>query len=121
MPNRLSGERALDRVLHPQTLRNRYTVMRKNILERLERIDRLIRIKGTGNPAKLAARLKMSERSLYQYLNLMRELGAPIKFDQFRDTYYYSEDGQFIISFQRSLNEKQKTISALIQTEVQVA
>ncbi len=32
--------------------------MRKNILERLERIDRLIRIKGTGTPAELAARLK---------------------------------------------------------------
>lgn len=75
--------------------------MRKNILERLERIDRLIRIKGTGTPAELAARLKMSERNIYQYLNLMRDLGAPIKFDPYRETYYYSEDGQFIICFQR--------------------
>ncbi len=75
--------------------------MRKNILERLERIDRLIRIKGTGGPAELAARLKMSERNIYQYLNLMRDLGAPIKFDPYRETYYYSEEGQFIICFQR--------------------
>ena len=74
--------------------------MRKNILERLERIDRLIRIKGTGTPAELAARLKMSERNIYQYLNLMRDLGAPIKFDPSRETYYYSEEGQFIICFQ---------------------
>lgn len=80
--------------------------MRKNILERLERIDRLIRIKGTGTPAELAARLKMSERNIYQYLNLMKELGAPIKFDPFRETYYYSEEGQFIICFQRSKNEE---------------
>lgn len=79
--------------------------MRKNILERLERIDRLIRIKGTGTPAELAARLKMSERNIYQYLNLMKELGAPIKFDPFRETYYYSEDGQFIICFQRATKE----------------
>lgn len=75
--------------------------MRKNILERLERIDRLIRIKGTGSPAELAARLKMSERNIYQYLNLMRDLGAPIKFDPYRETYYYSEAGQFIVCFQR--------------------
>jgi predicted DNA-binding transcriptional regulator YafY len=75
--------------------------MRKNILERLERIDRLIRIKGTGSPAELAARLKMSERNIYQYLNLMRDLGAPIKFDPYRETYYYSEEGQFIVCFQR--------------------
>jgi predicted DNA-binding transcriptional regulator YafY len=74
--------------------------MRKNILERLERIDRLIRIKGTGTPAELAARLKMSERNIYQYLNLMRDLGAPIKFDPYRETYYYSEEGQFVICFQ---------------------
>lgn len=79
--------------------------MRKNILERLERIDRLIRIKGTGTPAELAARLKMSERNIYQYLNLMKDLGAPIKFDPFRETYYYSEDGQFIICFQRATKE----------------
>jgi predicted DNA-binding transcriptional regulator YafY len=86
--------------------------MRKNILERLERIDRLIRIKGTGGPAELAARLKMSERNIYQYLNLMRDLGAPIKFDPYRETYYYSEEGQFIVCFQRfesdETNDKDK-------------
>lgn len=80
--------------------------MRKNILERLERIDRLIRIKGTGSPAELAARLKMSERNVYQYLNLMRDLGAPIKFDPYRETYYYSEEGQFIVCFQRFEGEE---------------
>lgn len=95
--------------------------MRKNILERLERIDRLIQIKGTGNPGKLAARLKMSERSLYQYLSLMRELGAPIKFDQFRETYYYSEDGQFTISFQRSPNAEQKTLARILGETAKVA
>ncbi len=30
----------------------------------------------------------------------MRDLGAPIKFDPYRETYYYSEEGQFIICFQ---------------------
>jgi predicted DNA-binding transcriptional regulator YafY len=74
--------------------------MRKNILERLERIDHLIRIKGTGAPAELAKRLNMSQRNVYQYLNLMREMGAPIKFCPFRESYYYSEEGGFAIRFQ---------------------
>jgi predicted DNA-binding transcriptional regulator YafY len=74
--------------------------MQKNILERLERIDHLIRIKGTGSPSELAKRLNMSQRNIYQYLNLMREMGAPIKFCPFRETYYYSEEGQFMTRFQ---------------------
>jgi len=74
--------------------------MQKNILQRLERIDYFIRIKGTGTPAELARRLNMSERNVYQYLNLMREMGAPIKFCPFRQTYFYSEDGQFLTRFQ---------------------
>ncbi len=80
-------------------------LMRKNILERLERIDHLIRIKGTGSPADLAKRLNMSQRNIYQYLNLMRDMGAPIKFDPFRETYFYSEDGGFVIRFQRTVKE----------------
>ena len=79
--------------------------MQKNILERLERIDHLIRIKGTGSPAELAKRLNMSQRNIYQYLNLMREMGAPIKFCPFRETYYYSEDGQFMARFQPKYEE----------------
>jgi hypothetical protein len=45
----------------------------------------------------------------------MREMGAPIKFDPFRETYYYCDDGGFVIRFQRngkkSINSKLKTAS----------
>lgn len=73
--------------------------MRKNILERVGRIDHLIRIKGTGSPSELARRLNMSERNIYQYLNLMKDMGAPIKFCPYRETYFYSEEGRFLICF----------------------
>lgn len=79
--------------------------MHKNVLERLERIDHLIRIKGTGTPADLANRLHISQRSVYQYLNLMREMGAPIKFCPFRETYYYIEEGQFMARFKSAQEE----------------
>lgn len=73
--------------------------MQKDILQRLTRIDYLIRIKGTGTPVQLADKLGLSERSVYEYLNLMREFGAPIKFDSYRETYYYEREGHFFVSF----------------------
>jgi len=73
--------------------------MQNEILNRFLRIDHLIRIKGTGTPAQLAERLNLSERSIYDYINYMKTLGCPIKFDSFRETYYYEEEGFFVIAF----------------------
>lgn len=73
--------------------------MQKEIFQRLVRIDQLIRIKATGTPVELADKLGISERSVYEYLNLMKDLGAPIKFSSYRQSYYYDEEGFFNISF----------------------
>ncbi len=75
--------------------------MQREIFQRLERIDQLIRIKATGTPTELANKLGISERSVYEYLNLMKEFGAPIKFNSYRQSYYYDQEGSFNISFQR--------------------
>ena len=64
-----------------------------DILYRLEHIDNLIRIKGTGTPDQLAHRLGMSRRSLFDYLNLMK---APIKYCSHRQSYYYETEGRFM-------------------------
>ena len=74
--------------------------------KRIERIDQLIRIKGTGTAEKLAEKLGISRRSVYNLLNEMKEKGAPIKFDQFRGSYYYDEDGYFKVAiyFKRKEN-----------------
>ena len=71
-----------------------------DIFNRIERIDRLIRIKGTGNAAQLADKLGLSRTSIYEYLDLMKQLGAPIKYSSARRSYYYDEDGSFPTSFQ---------------------
>lgn len=73
--------------------------MYKDMFERLERIDYLIRIKGTGSPRQLADRLGLSERSIYEYLNLMKDLGAPIKYSNARHSYYYEHEGSFKLCF----------------------
>lgn len=71
-----------------------------DIFSRIERIDRLIRIKGTGNASQLADKLGLSRTSIYEYLDLMKQLGAPIKYSTARRSYYYDEDGSFPTSFQ---------------------
>ncbi|GAA0552265.1 HTH domain-containing protein [Chitinophaga japonensis] len=68
-------------------------------IRRIEKIDRLIRIKGTGNAATLAERLGVSRASVYEYLDLMKQRGAPIKYCQSRKTFYYDEEGRFETSF----------------------
>lgn len=73
--------------------------MTKDALHRIRRIDTLIQKRGTGTPVQLADKLGISERCLYKYLNLMKEFGAPIKFSNARQSYYYDEEGYFKISF----------------------
>lgn len=69
-------------------------------LRRIKMIDHLIKIKGTGTAEALGDRLGISRASVYEYLNLMKDNGAPIKFCKFRQSYYYDEEGSFTICFQ---------------------
>lgn len=68
-------------------------------LRRIKLIDHLIHIKGTGTPEELGTKLGISRTAVFQYINLMKEHGAPIKFCKFRQSYYYDEDGTFTIRF----------------------
>lgn len=78
--------------------------MQNILIERIQRIDHLIRIKGTGTAADLADRLGISRAQIYRYISLMKENGAPIEYDHYRETYYYNPEGSFIIQFTPKLN-----------------
>ena len=71
----------------------------KTLLHRLIRLDHLINHKSTGTPGDCARKIGVSERSFYDYLKLLKEMGAPVKFSRGRRTYYYAEGGHFYISF----------------------
>ena len=73
--------------------------MQKEIFHRLSRIDQLIRIKGTGTPSELADKIGISERSTYEYIKLMKDFGAPVLYSRQRKSYYYKQEGRFLISF----------------------
>jgi hypothetical protein len=71
----------------------------KSLIQRLRRLDYFIHQKGTGSPASLARKVGISERSLYDYLKLMKDMGAPITYSRDRSTYYYKQHGSFHIAF----------------------
>ena len=73
--------------------------MSKHYFDRVETIDRLIRIKGTGPPKQFAQKLDIGERTLFEIINLMKELGAPIKYCKGRQSYYYEHEGRFCLKF----------------------
>ena len=71
----------------------------KHYLNLLLQLDQYIRQKGTGCPPEFARKMGISERSLYEYLKVLKDLGAPIKWSRQDKSYYYSIEGQFRISF----------------------
>lgn len=71
-------------------------------LTRVITLDLLIRQKSTGTPEALAERLGVSRRTLFFTLNFMRDyMDAPIAYNRFRETYFYSEEGLFLFAYKK--------------------
>lgn len=70
-------------------------------INRLKRMDSLIRKKATGNPEEFAEKMQMNRSSLMRHLAELRQLNAPIYFDNIRQTYYYEQEVKFEIGFKK--------------------
>jgi len=68
-------------------------------IERIERLDNLIKLENTGNPKKLAKYLNISERQVYRLIDLMKNLGAEIVFCNFKQSYKYTKPIKFQFGF----------------------
>ena len=73
------------------------TVIEK--LRLIERMDGLIRRKATGTPKELAEKLKISERSVYNLIRQMKEMGGPIIYSNSDRAYKYERLVNFNIGF----------------------
>jgi predicted DNA-binding transcriptional regulator YafY len=73
--------------------------MPHRVLDRIIRINYLIKRKSTGSPGQLASKINVSERTLYGLLGTMKKYGAPIKYDRARKSYYYERNGSFEATF----------------------
>ena len=84
-----------------------------NYINRIERMDTLIRRKSTGTPKELAEKLSISERWLYIFLDELRsELDCPIRYDRRKSSYVYEVPGRITIGFKSELrNDEIKKVS----------
>jgi predicted DNA-binding transcriptional regulator YafY len=69
-------------------------------VERLKRMDDLIRRKATGTPDQFAEKLGISKSMLMINLNELKELGAPIKFNNIEQAYCYEKECSLLLQFE---------------------
>lgn len=65
----------------------------------IERVDCLIRRSATGAPKELAVRLSVSERTVYDLINIMKKMDAPIYFCASKNSYRYQYDVELAVGF----------------------
>lgn len=71
-------------------------------VQRIVRIDQLIRMKATGSAKELAEKVGISERSLYDDLKqLKKDYGCPIAYSRSKRSYYYTKSGKIIFGFDK--------------------
>lgn len=69
------------------------------VIYMLQRMDRLIAFQSKGTPEVFAARLNISVRTLYYYINILRDLGAEIKYNSNCCSYEYLIDHRLKIGY----------------------
>ena len=68
-------------------------------IDNFKKMDELIARKSTGKPAEMAVKVDCSLTTLFTYLSMMRAMGAPIRYNKYKQTYYYEEEGNFVVGF----------------------
>ncbi|WP_035108249.1 hypothetical protein [Flavobacterium denitrificans] len=68
-------------------------------IERIKRIHKLICGEKTGAPIAFARKLHLSRSQLYNELEAIKELNAPIKYCKKRETFYYETPFELVLNF----------------------
>ncbi len=82
-------------------------------MDRVKRIHDLIQREATGEPQRFAERLHLCRRQFFNVLDELRDLGAEIRYDRIRCTYYYANrfDLRIIIRVEPLDEKEEKYIS----------
>ena len=70
-------------------------------IDRLQRIDQLIRMESTGCPQELANKLDISVSTLYELLNCLKQFGAKIYYNRVKISYAYEEPTELIFKLEK--------------------
>jgi transcriptional antiterminator len=64
-------------------------------ISKIKNLIHLIEKERTGTPKELANRLELSERMVYNYVDVLKkELKAPVVYNRTKQTYQYNEQGK---------------------------
>lgn len=72
-------------------------------LERIKKINRMIKSANTGSPKEFAGELGISESHFYRYIEELQEMGIPIQYSRARKTYYYENNTELSLSYSLKL------------------
>ena len=77
-------------------------------LHRILELHKLIRSERTGRYTDLAARLHVSVRTISNYFDELREMGAKIGFDELHTTYYYKNSFDMVYHFEIKVSSSEE-------------
>ncbi len=75
-------------------------------VDRLKRMDDLIRRRATGSAREFSRKINISESQLFMELKEMKELGAPIDYCHRSRSYYYKTDCRLVLNFDQSASTR---------------
>jgi predicted DNA-binding transcriptional regulator YafY len=76
--------------------------MTSKYLKLLSYLENLIYTMQTRRPQELAIKLGLSISTTFEYINALKECGAPISYDRKRKCYYFNENKRFSLSYKKN-------------------
>ena len=73
-------------------------------IQRINRLHDLIRRKATGTPKELARKFEVSERCIYDCIETMKSMGAPIYYCRSNQSYCYEYMVSFMFGFESQVS-----------------
>jgi len=80
-------------------------------LERLRKAHKLIQQENTGTPVEFAKRLDISRRQLYNIIEYLKEVDAPILYNRKTNTFYYNYDFDLLVNVSVQVLVKEELIT----------
>lgn len=67
-------------------------------IEQLRKLHGMIKLETTGGPKVVAKKLHVSERQLYNLIDQLRTMDAPICYSRRANTYFYSHEFELLVN-----------------------
>ena len=80
-------------------------------LERLKRMNELIKAECTGTPDEFANLLNISRRQLYEYISYIKDLGVGIGYSKRLKTFYLTNGHELTVSCKIKVISKNESIN----------